>query len=116
MKTLIAFVALAAAALTAQAAPCDADKFEIVSKTGRMDADYLYVVGKVRNNNAVACGVELKVDLYDRARNLIDTDESWPASTTNIKAGESYSFKLMMRRERGVTSYSVDPVRARVWK
>ena len=115
MKNILTLL-LACAALGAQAAPqCSADKFVIVSKTGRMDDQFLYVVGKVRNDNPVACGVQLKMEVYDKAKNLIDTRESWPASISNIAAGSTYSFKMHMERARDSKGYSIEVARARAW-
>jgi hypothetical protein len=110
------YVAFATAAPgTATAAGCSASRFSILSDKGSVEYGFMTVVGRVRNDNAIACGVQMKLDVMDKADALLDTNESWPASVSNIAPGATYSFKLMQRVQDGATSYVVTTVSARQW-
>lgn len=101
------------------ASGCDPTKFEIVSKSARIESGYLIITALVRNNNATACGVRISTDLTDAKGAIVATDKGWPASVNNISAGQSYSFDVMFRE--GATTqaegggYRLDPIEARAW-
>jgi len=94
---------------------CNPSDFKISGLTGTVEYGYLTVVGTVRNNCSEAAAPQLKLTVFDCKGNVLDTDESWPASVRNIGSHSSYVFKLMMSVPENQQKYSVYVMDVRRW-
>jgi len=56
----------------------------------------IFVEGTVRNNGAVAAGVELTATAYNATGNPVGTYTYWPAGATNIIVGFDYVFRFFL--------------------
>jgi hypothetical protein len=72
------------------------------------------ILGEVRNENAVAAGVQLQIIAYDAAGSVVDTLEYWPAAERNIAPGATASIDVVATRRPAVT-FEVRIIDARVW-
>jgi hypothetical protein len=114
MRTLFASL-LACCAFAAHA--CEPSQFVVVQDKARLDRTFTTIVGQVRNDNPMACGVELQA-VFSVNGVLVGTFEGWPAHIRNIEPGEVYSFTMQaplnLGTPRGVV-YTLKPLNARTW-
>jgi hypothetical protein len=94
---------------------CGPNDFKITQINGTVDYSFLTVVGVVVNNCNVPEGVELQLTQYGSGDKVLDTDQQWPASVSNIAPHGKYTFKLMVSAAAGSTRFSVQPTDARQW-
>lgn len=100
-------------------ASCTPDAFEVISKTGRIEAKHLVITSEVRNDNAMACGVQVSIETFDAKGARVGVSTPWPAGSDNIPAGGTRAFDYILSGEEtrlieGGT-YTVAPLRARAW-
>lgn len=120
MKTVKAISALmffigcatAPAVTMAACAPSDiaVDKLE-----GRVQRNYIYIVGRLQNNCSMETGVEIKVTIYDKAGDILAINATWPASINNIPAKSYYPFEHMMKRIAGFSNFEVRVIATKTW-
>jgi hypothetical protein len=72
---------------------CSPRDFKISGLRGTVAYGYITIVGVIKNNCSEAAGPQLKVSIYNKKGEMLDTQEPWPASVSNIGAHESYEFK-----------------------
>jgi len=99
---------------------CSADKFQIESRSARTESRRIILTAVVRNNNAVACGVQVSVAAMDKAGKQIAIEQIWAAGVSNIPAGGTHSFPVYLSPEVSKQAeggdYDIRPVYARIWK
>jgi len=99
---------------------CSASKFEVESQSARTEGIRIIVTAAVRNNNAVACGVQVSVGVKDRAGKQIAIEQLWVGGATNIRAGTTYSFPVYLTPEVSKDAeggdFDIRPINSRVWK
>lgn len=107
---------------TAAAAPvaakgCWPDKFDIAMKGGSREKFAAHFFAELTNNNAVACGVQMQVKVFDKGGNLIVVDEPWPASVRNIAPGQSYTFDHMLSGDNAERAdhATMSAINAKAW-
>ena len=54
---------------------CSAGKFEVESRSARTEGGRIVVTAAVRNNNSVACGVQVSVAMKDKAGKQIAIEQ-----------------------------------------
>jgi hypothetical protein len=77
----------------------------------------LKLIGKLKNNCAVAAGAQIKITAEDGKGNVVDTTDGWPASTRNIGPGATYAFDMgpSMTYRKGMKKFSVEVIDVRNW-
>src|SRR6516225_587221 len=65
---------------------CSAGKFEVESQSARTEGVRIIVTAAVRNNNPVACGLQVSVAVRDRAGKQVAVEQLWVGGVTNIPA------------------------------
>jgi hypothetical protein len=99
---------------------CSAGKFEVESQSARTEGVRIIVTAAVRNNNAVACGVQVSVGVKDKAGKQIAIEQLWVGGATNIRAGTTYSFPVYLTPEVSKQAeggdFDIRPINSRVWK
>jgi hypothetical protein len=78
---------------------CSAGRFQIESHSGRTESRRLIVTAKVRNNNAIACGVQVTVALKDTGGRQVAIEQLWVAGVSNIPAGATHDFPIYFSPE-----------------
>ena len=102
-------------AAASDATSCSAGDFKVKGLRGTDEYGYANVVGTLINSCSEAAGVELKVTLYDKSGDVVNTEDEWPASVSNIPPRVPYPFKLMLSSGSGWSKYSVVPIDAKQW-
>lgn len=92
-----------------------ASDFEILSFHSVRLGDHLKVVGEVRNNGAVAAGVELEATSRDANGVLVDSKKFWPNSVSNIPAGQTASVDSYVSQGPYAKTVDLKVASARVW-
>ena len=99
---------------------CSAGKFEIESRSARTEGGRITVTAAVRNNNSIACGVQVSVAVKDGAGKQIAIEQLWAAGASNIPAGATHSFPVYLSPEVSKPAeggdYDIRPINARVWR
>jgi len=99
---------------------CSADKFEIESHSARSEGVRIIVTAAVRNNNPVACGVQVSVAVKDKVGKQVTVEPLWVGGVTNIPAGTSYTFPVYLSPEVSKDAeggdFDIRPINSRVWK
>jgi len=109
-------VAMAPIAALAQSGGCQPSDIGVDKLKGRVERDYIYIVGRLMNNCAQATGVQIKVTIYDKAGDILTVDDSWPASINNIPARSDFPFETMIRRVHGFAKYDVRVIATKTWR
>lgn len=113
--------AVAAAALLAgftvqDASACDRDDITIMQSNWRVDGDYVRVAGELKNGCSAETGVQLQAIYRKSSGDIIHVSDFWPASTNNIRAGESFGFSTLERlSKQGVGKVEVKVIAVRQW-
>jgi hypothetical protein len=99
---------------------CSAGKFEVESHSARTEGVRIIVTATVRNDNPVACGLQVSVAVKDKAGKQIAVEPIWVGGVTNIPAGASHSFPVYLSPEVSKQAeggdFDVRPINSRVWK
>lgn len=101
-------------------ATCSPDKFQIVSRSARTESRRTILSAVVRNDNPVACGVQVSVAAKDKAGKQIAIEQLWAAGVGNIPAGTTHTFQIYLSPEVSGQAeggdYDIRPISSRVWK
>lgn len=95
---------------------CEPSRIDVDKIKGRVEGDYVYVTGKLKNNCLIATGIQIKVTIYDAAGGVLSSNDTWPASTNNIPTGADFPFETMERRRPGFKSVDVRVIAVYQWK
>lgn len=116
---LIAAIAAAAllAGFTVQgASACGRDDITILQSNWRVDGDYVRVAGELKNGCSAETGVQLQAIYRKTSGEIIHVSDFWPASTNNIRAGESFGFSTLERlAKQGVGKVEIKAIAVREW-
>ncbi len=108
--------AAATKTLTTGDSGCTPSDFKIRGIHESQEYSYITIVGTIVSSCSEAAAPQIKVSLYDKKGALLDTDESWPLSVSNMAPHSSYEFKAMMREPTGGwQTYSVSVLSVRHW-
>lgn len=94
---------------------CRPSDFKLSDLRGTEEYGYITITGVVRNNCSEAAAPQLKISIYTGSGHLLDTQEPWPASVSNIAPHSSYEWKAMMPAAGGWKRYSVGVLTVRAW-
>ena len=96
---------------------CTASKFEVESHSARAVGQRTIVTVAVRNNNPVACGVQVSVAVKDGDSKQIAIESLWAAGVSNIPAGAIQSFPVYLSIEASARAvdYDIKPINSRAW-
>lgn len=115
MRSAALFLAglIATSGAVAQCKPADigVDKLR-----ARIEGAYIYISGRLINNCSQATGAQIKVVLYDKDENILDVNDSWPASINNIPAKSDFPFQTMMDRRKGFKQFEIRVIDTKVWR
>ena len=99
---------------------CSAGKFEVESHSARTEGVRIIVTAAVRNNNPVACGLQVSVAVKDKAGKQIAVEQLWVEGVSNIPAGATRSFPVYLSPEVSKLAeggdFDIRPINSRVWK
>lgn len=98
---------------------CTASKFEVESHSARTVGQRIIVTAAVRNNNPIACGVQVSVAVKDAAGKQIAIEQLWVAGVSNIPAGATQSFPVYLTPEVSAQAggdYDIKPINSRAWR
>lgn len=104
--------------LIAQDPVCSAGKFAVESHIARTAGQRTIVTVAVRNNNPMACGVQVSVAVRDAAGKQIAIESLWAGGVGNIPAGATQNFPVYLSIEVSAQAveYDIKPINARVWR
>lgn len=108
--------AVTSAPIEAAQPACSPSVFTVKGEKFRREYDNLRFTATVVNGGSMACGVQLKISTYDKAGDVLDTKDFWPASVRNIAPGASENFSYFIRYDKAATNYDIVPIDARVWR
>jgi hypothetical protein len=91
----------------AQSNSCTPDQFKVTGLRGTNEYGQLSVVGTIRNTCAYAAGIQMKLTTYDKSGNVLNTEDEWPASVSNIPPDSPYPFKLMIAADDTMQKFNV---------
>lgn len=94
---------------------CSPSDFKIAGLHESEEDGIVTIVGMLKNNCNEAAGAQLKIVLFDKHGDVVDTSEPWPASISNISAHDSYAFKAMMPSPSSWEKYSVHVQSVKRW-
>jgi hypothetical protein len=110
----------------AKSASCTAADFSIEGFSSRVTDDCrasscprLQLVGRLKNNCALAAGASVEITATDIKGNVVDVlSGSWPASTRNIASGDSqpFNFGPAMTYRPEMKKFDIRVIEARTWK
>ncbi|RZL90872.1 MAG: hypothetical protein EOP82_14365 [Variovorax sp.] len=107
-------------AIQDDASTCTAGKFEIESRSARSESRRIIVTAAVRNNNPIACGVQVSVAVKDKAGKQVAIDQLWVAGVGNIPAGATHEFPVYLTPEVSEQAeggdFDITPISTRVWR
>ena len=117
MKKLLIASALVLASFAAAAADCSPDKFVITSKSPRIEKGAILVMTvQVRNDNPVACGVQVTVETGAADGTVVGSQQAWLAGVQDIPAGQTYSADVYVPKGAApVAKTRVQVIRAKHW-
>ena len=99
---------------------CSAAKFKVEGQSARTEGVRIIVTAAVRNNNPVACGLQVSVAVKDRAGKQIAVEQLWVGGVTNIPAGATHSFPVYLTPEVSKQAeggdFEIRPINSRVWR
>lgn len=75
--------------------------------------DTLYVIGEIRNKASVPLAPQLQAIARNKAGEVVDTTDWWPASTGNIAAGDRWPIKYPLTSRADVETVSVRVITVR---
>ena len=94
--------------------PTPAD-FEIVSYRGVWEGDRLRIKGEIRNNGSLPGGPKIEVVARDVNGELVDSEQFWPNSTTNIPPGGSCGIGYTVSSDRRARTVEARIIDVSVW-
>lgn len=107
---------IATNAMSSDDTSCSPNNIKIKGLTGvDEDGGYARITGVLINNCHEPMGVQLKITLFDKSGNVVDTEDEWPASISNIQPHIEYPFKRLISADRIWTKYSVVPIDVKRW-
>ncbi len=97
---------------------CSTAKFEVESQSARAVGQRTIVTVVVRNDNPVACGVQVSVAVKDGDGKQVAIESLWAAGVSNIPAGATQSFPVYLSIEASARAvdYDIKPINSRVWR
>jgi hypothetical protein len=97
---------------------CSTSQFQVESHSARTVGQRIILTALVRNNNPVACGVQVSVAVKDAAGKQIAIEPIWAAGVSNIPAGATQSFPVYLSIEVSAQAvdYEIKPINSRVWR
>jgi hypothetical protein len=104
---------LAAAAPSPKCAPT---AFAVSGEKFRREHGYIFVTATATNSGKVACGVQLKFTVFDKAGSPLASQDFWPASVRNIAPGAAEHFTYQLRFDAGAATYEIRPIDAKAWR
>lgn len=99
-------------------AACTTNDIEVLSLDSRRDSvGYLWFNGELRNNCGSPVGVQIRLELRDKAGRLVTSKEFWPASIRNIQGGDTQTIRQGFRPDeiQGVSKYGVRVIEVKRW-
>ena len=96
-------------------AACGPSDIAVDKLKGHVKRNYIYIVGRLRNNCSIETGVQIKVTIYNKAGDILAVDDSWPASVSNIPAKSDFPFQHMTERLAGFESFDVRIIETKTW-
>ncbi|WP_281868035.1 FxLYD domain-containing protein [Brevibacillus parabrevis] len=87
----------------------DANPLEITEKNGKVDGDYIYVTGAVKNNGSKSLSyIKVKVTYLDVNNQVIDTDWTYAVASEGLRPNEQKYFEVMTKHRAKMKRYSVE--------
>lgn len=94
---------------------CAVSDIEVGKTNSRQEREYIFIVGSIKNLCSSEIGVQLKATIYDVNDDVVSTKDFWPASTSNIPAGEDFPFEYMMRATENSYSSKIKVISVKKW-
>lgn len=94
---------------------CSPADFVVSDVTYSNDGVSTWYVGVVTNRGTASCGVTLEASSFDASGRLLDTEEFFPADTSNMAPGSQERFKNLLKYHPAAVRFQIVPVRARRW-
>jgi len=104
-----------AATPSAPATGCAPSDIAVENLRGRVDGDFVYVVGRLVNNCASATGAQIKITYYNASGDILSVKDGWPASTRNIPPQSDFPFEIGNNRQPGFEKFDVRVIATRAW-
>jgi HIRAN domain len=79
------------------------------------DTGFTRITGRLTNSCASAIGAQLKVTVYDKADEILNVDDIWPASINNIPARSEFPFEWVERVD-GISRFTVSVIAVKSWQ
>jgi hypothetical protein len=116
MKALLLTLVIALPSIPAFAeSACTPQDITLGQYRIRAEYGWFIIVGDLTNNCVEATGVELTVTLYGADNAVLDTNNFWPASTSNIPPKSRYPVKTMLTYQHGVKRFDVRVQSVKRW-
>ena len=117
MRPVVMLAAAFAISHSDAALACDRDDIAILQSNWRVDGEYVRVVGELKNSCSTETGIQLQAIYRKSSGEIIHVTDFWPASTNNVRAGESFGFSTLQRiANQGVASVDVKVIAVQQWK
>jgi hypothetical protein len=78
--------------------------------------NYVSIVGQIVHRCPQALGVHLKVTFRDANGLVVDVEQGWPASVSDIEPNKAFPFKLSYQIDREWATFNVEVIEKRTWK
>jgi hypothetical protein len=95
--------------------PCTVADFSVSKTRASTESDEATLTGIITSRCASSAGVQLKWTAFYADGTVAFSNDSWPASTTNIPPNSVYPFEMMNSAPRGKWTYRVEPIKVNVW-
>lgn len=117
MKTVVAAALFLVASIASAACQTSDADVKVVRWYDEQNLKmYFFVVGELVNNCAEPVGIQVRFIGRDKAGNLVDTKETWPASIQNIPARSRQPFKLsVFSYNKDIKTLSAEVASVRRW-
>ena len=96
---------------------CEPVDFTLAKLRGRQEYDYARVTGIVTNHCGLPAGPQLKWTVYNRAGEVLTSEEFWPAGIRNLAEHQEYPFDFVTSLPPGTGKwrFTVQVIDARQW-
>lgn len=74
------------------------------------------VIGELKNNSSVATGVQIQAIARDKQGRIIDSEEWWPASISNIPSGAIWPINKTISDKENIETVEVSVIDVNVWE
>ena len=108
--------------IQAQCSPTDIEiksfNAKVIDECKMSSCPFLKFTGEIINHCKYPTGVQIQIVARDKKGNVVDTNESWPASVSNIAPGESFPFSVpggVMDYDPAMNSFSIKIIRVKKW-